>query len=542
MMRKAICISAALLLLVSCNSFLEEHPRDQKTEGEVVTDAKNLYLATLGNLYSLFGGAEDSQGIQGTYRGLYDFNTFTTDEALIPTRGGDWYDGGFWQRLYLHTWEAGDSYLNATWNYLYKVIVMANRSLQTVAEAGKSGMIGSEEEASLTAEIRAVRAYFYYYLLDMFGRVPIVDRLDANMNSLTQSSRSEVFNFVRNELLESLPSLSPQKSNVRGEYYGRMTRPVALFLLAKLSLNASVWLDDDWTDGKGATAPFSLTVFGETFTDPMDAVITLCKELSSYQYVLEENYQTNFDVYNEGSRENILTIPMDKQTLRTQNQNIFRSRHYDHAAAVGGCGENGSSATLEAIRSYPEGDLRLNINYWTGAATDLSGAQVYLSTGEPLVYQPLSVALDLTGSPDEKIAGARMKKYVPDPNAAKDGKLMDNDIVIFRYADVLLMAAEAKVRKGMDGRAEINAVRTRAGIAPLENVTLDDILAERLREFAWEGLRRQDLIRFGAFTRPYSFRPALPDEENGFTTVFPIPSNALTLNPNLTQNYGYEDE
>ena len=119
---------------------------------------------------------------------------------------------------------------------------------------------------------------------------------------------------------------------------------------------------------------------------------------------------------------------------------------------------------------------------------------------------------------------------------------MDNDIVIFRYADVLLMAAEAKVRKGMDGRAEINAVRTRAGIAPLENVTLDDILAERLREFAWEGLRRQDLIRFGAFTRPYSFRPALPDEENGFTTVFPIPSNALTLNPNLTQNYGYEDE
>ncbi len=202
MMRKAICIPAALLLLVSCNSFLEEHPRDQKTEGEVVTDAKNLYLATLGNLYSLFGGTEDSQGIQGTYRGLYDFNTFTTDEALIPTRGGDWYDGGFWQRLYLHTWEAGDSYLNATWNYLYKVIVMANRSLQTVAEAGKAGMIGSEEEASLTAEIRAVRAYFYYYLLDMFGRVPIVDRLDANMNSLTQSSRSEVFNFVRNELLE----------------------------------------------------------------------------------------------------------------------------------------------------------------------------------------------------------------------------------------------------------------------------------------------------------------------------------------------------
>ena len=64
-------------------------------------------------------------------------------------------------------------------------------------------------------------------------------------------------------------------------------------------------------------------------------------------------------------------------------------------------------------------------------------------------------------------------------------------------------------------------------------------LAERMREFAWEGWRRQDLIRFGKFTDKWSSHPVLPGEESGYTTVFPIPADVLDLNPLLKQNPGY---
>ena len=106
-----------------------------------------------------------------------------------------------------------------------------------------------------------------------------------------------------------------------------------------------------------------------------------------------------------------------------------------------------------------------------------------------------------------------MKKYEVDNTALKDGKLMDNDIVLFRYADVLLMMSEAKVRNGEDGTGELNEVRARVG-ASYREATLENLLDERQMELAWEGWRRQDLIRFRQFTRPYSFRPQLPGEEN----------------------------
>ena len=125
-----------------------------------------------------------------------------------------------------------------------------------------------------------------------------------------------------------------------------------------------------------------------------------------------------------------------------------------------------------------------------------------------------------------------------DKTGLKDGKLLDNDIVLFRYADVLLMQSEAKVRNGEDGDAELNLVRSRVGMAP-RTATLENLLDERMMELAWEGWRRQDMIRFGVFTRSYSCRPQLPGEENGYTTVFPIPEKVIDMNPQLHQHKGY---
>lgn len=183
-------------------------------------------------------------------------------------------------------------------------------------------------------------------------------------------------------------------------------------------------------------------------------------------------------------------------------------------------------------------DPRFDICYFAGVVYDLKGNIVRLDDGTVLEYLPWKVELDISNTPYEQTAGARMKKYEVDETATKDGKLMENDIVLFRYADVLLMKSEAKVRNGEDGDAELNEVRGRVN-ASSRTATLENILAERQLELAWEGWRRQDLIRFGAFTRAYSSRPQLPDENNGYTTVFPIPEKIRVMNTKLEQNPGY---
>ena len=162
-----------------------------------------------------------------------------------------------------------------------------------------------------------------------------------------------------------------------------------------------------------------------------------------------------------------------------------------------------------------------------------------MDNGKPLEYMPLELKLNLTGSKYMKTAGARMAKYEVDRTSHSDGRQPDNDIVLFRYADALLMKAEAKVRNGEDGSKELNEVRSRVAMPYIEP-SLDNILKERLLELVWEGWRRQDLIRFGLYHQAYDQRPQLPDEKNGYTTVFPIPQKCLDLNPRLEQHVGYE--
>ena len=148
--------------------------------------------------------------------------------------------------------------------------------------------------------------------------------------------------------------------------------------------------------------------------------------------------------------------------------------------------------------------------------------------------------MDLSGSAYVETAGARMKKYEVDKNATKDGKLMDNDIVLFRYADVLLMRAEAKLRLGQDGQADFDAVRNRAGM-PLRPLTLQNLLDERLMELCWEGWRRQDLIRFNQYESLFEGDAynAKVDESDGHTRLYPIPADVMALNHSLIQNPGY---
>lgn len=543
MKRIYVFISSALSLLsaASCSAYLDESPKDRLDEETAYSTLSDVQRNGVLSLYNYVGGYVDSQGLQGTGRGIYDLNTFTTDEAMMPTRGGDWYDGGFWQGLYLHRWGVNNEAIYATWEYLYRTVILCNGSLEKIQAF--SAAHPTEEVAPLVAEVRALRAMFYYYIMDLFGSVPLIEKSSPALEEIVQKKRSKVFYFIVKELMDSEPFLSLERSNQPGVYYGRVTRPVVWFLLAKLALNAEVYADDDWTDG---SRPDGKSLFFEVDGQSLNAWQTVCRygeKLAAAGYSLEEDYTANFAVFNESSKENIFVIPMDKTLYANQFIYLFRSRHYNHAKAYGLGGENGASATKEVLEAFgydtPQVDARFDYCYFAGPVNDLEGRQVMLDDGvTPLVYEPWKVALDVSGQPWEKTAGARMKKYEVDPTALKDGKLLDNDIVLFRYADMLLMQSEAKVRNGENGDAELNRVRSRVGMPP-QTATLDCLLEERMRELAWEGWRRQDLIRFGRFTRAYSDRPQLPGEENGYTTVFPIPEKVVGMNPNLYQHKGY---
>ena len=527
-------------LLFSCDDFLNENPKDKIPEEDAYKSLTDLYYNAVASLYNNIGGYSDSQGLQGTGRGIYDLNTFTTDEAIMPTRGGDWYDGGFWQGLFLHRWGVDNDAIQATWEYLYKVIGLCNQSLERIDTYQETHH--DTELPAYRAEVRAFRALYYYHLMDLFGRVPLILSSAIPLKEVKQNSRKEVFDFIVKELQESAPLLVQTYSNRSGSYYGRITRPVVHFLLAKLVLNAEIYADDNWTDTQ---YPDGRDIYFEVDGNRLNAWQTVeayCDSITAAGYRLEDNYEANFAVYNESSAENIFTIPMSKTLYTNQMQYLFRSRHYNHAKAYGLGVENGSCATIEALRVFAYGtdsvDTRFYENYYADTMFDLNGDTIRLDNGTPLVYLPLEVRLDLSRLPAEKTAGARMKKYEIDKMGTKDGKLSDNDIVLFRYADVLLMRSEAKVRNGENGDEELNAVRFRVGMLP-RKATLENILAERQLELAWEGWRRQDLVRFGKFTRPYTDRPQLPHESNGYTTVFPIPDKVRSLNPNLIQNPGY---
>ena len=538
-------------------SCLDEHPKDQLDEDAIYGSASDIYINAVASLYNYIGGANESEGIQGTCRGIYDYNTLTTDEAMIPIRGGDWYDGGLWNAMYQHRWSADDQSLYDTWKYLYKVIVLANKSLDIISN--KSALLSAAQQEEYRAEIRAIRAMFYYYAMDMFGRVPLALSSAEQLHSSLfqgQTDRSSIFQFVFQELQQVLPSLPDQHSNKEGNYYGRITQPVVNFLLAKLALNAEIYMYDDWTQGyasrpKGSDIHFSVPASDASLRngDKVDCrklnawetCIYYCDKLAEEGYVLESDDSFNFSTHNETSKENIFTIPMDKNIYTNQFHYLFRSYHYTHGGVLGWGSENGTCATISTMKANHYGeadeDARCKMNFVAGVVK-VDGHELLMDNGKPLEYQPFEVAQNLTNSKFVKTAGARMAKYEVDRTSYMDGKLQSNDIVLFRYADALLMKAEAKVRNGENGDEELNRIRARVGM-PYRKATLDNILEERLLELVWEGWRRQDLIRFGKFTGAYDLRTPLQSESSGYTTVFPIPQKCIDLNSELVQNKGY---
>lgn len=557
-------------LLTSCS--LDETPQSKFKESEAFANSTLTYVNSVAKVYSEIG-----DGIYGGTDAIHCLQEFTSDEAILPGRQGDWVDGGKWQNFFLHNFASSVDTYNNNWKNIYKIIGQCNGSIDQLTPL----LTDHPDYKAYVSELRALRAIYYYYAMDLFGQVPVVTSSTQSIKDVKQSNRSEVFDFVVKELTEVLPELAPDQSQKTGKYYGRITQPIAYMCLAKCALNAPVYKTDATAidsykafvgDDKSKACKASetlganVTAMGKNIMMTVDGTSRNCWETVKYcvdkiaglGYSLSPNYADNFVTQNQNSNENIFVRPNDDKTYKITDYNLIRSVHYNHASAAGFNGWNGACGTVQAMKvmGYKESDEdpRLRLNYWVEQEyTQQTGKIVDDGVGGPLTYKPLAVKVDFDNNADKhdvKCAGARFKKYEYDPTAAAQGQY-NNDLVIWRYGDAVLMKAEAEYRLGntADALTLVNQIRSRAHAAARTSLTLNDILNERMIELAWEGVRRQDQIRFCTFTQPTVDRyPNVwhnasagdyNDDTQGYTCVYPIPYEVLNLNRNLHQNPGY---
>ncbi len=444
----------------------------------------------------------------------------SSDMAVTPTRkGGDWWDGGQYKELRMFLWTPRTNAIVGSYNACMSNISKCNQIYYMI---NTSAAIQDKDKVTLLAQIRGVRAFWYYILVDNFGNVPIVTDF-LNTEPPTTSPRKDVYKFIISELLDIKDNV---RSDVSSASYGKITKGAVFTLLAKMYLNAMVWNPDD----------------GPKWQECVDA----CDSVMSLPYIIEPNWKINFAVHNEVSREIILPAVYTKNEWGMYIAN--ETLHYLDPIALGlHIGTwNGISAMPGYVKSFDPGDKRIGGSFLIGPMLDpATGDTLITAHGRPLIHTvdiTMKYNIDADGwGQTEQEDGARCYKWEFEKGLSGN---MENDYAIFRLADVYLMKAEALVRMNKDNAEAtslVNDIRKRAFDDPSKlysSVTLHDIYMERKFEFAWECMERQDQIRFGTFLDP------IPGWKRDVTNepkylLFPIPQTAIDANPNLHQNPGY---
>lgn len=459
------------------------------------------------------------------FRDYFDLQTSGSDEVIIPTRGGDWFDGGKWRDMHMHTWSPSHEIVRNAWNWGYNAIGTCNRVLGVLENSPES-----ETKEQTIAEIKTMRAWYYYLMMDAYGNIPLQTSFATDGELPSTTPRAEVYEFIVSELEENLPLLSEEKSELT---YGRPTKWFAHTLLAKAYLNANVYT---------GTPNWNKVV------EHTNVVIT-----EGTMYSLQDDILAQFSPDNGAQdAEPIFSIPFHAARA-TGNELFNKVLHYAHRETFNLSVNpwNGWSAQPDYFDLFDDDDIRKG--QW------LYGQQ-YSASGTPLEYDGVNVVIDpygynlLPGSDfdiggaadDGRLAGARCIKYFPDKDQISNNA--NNDVIVFRLADVLLMKAEAILRGATNGTiaealSAANQVRGRA--FPLNpekhftssTLTLDAIYKERALEFTFEVTRRTDMIRFGKWEDAMLFKTANTGET--YKRIFPIPATVLANNGNLTQNPGY---
>ena len=468
------------------------------------------------------GGYLDLFGLLGDHNSTWTLNEVSTDEILVPTRGADWFDGGTFVRLHTHTFEAGEGGLQNSWNDLFGGVATVNRLLEQLPQ------LNEELAPPFEAELRGLRAFYYWYLMDMWGNVPLITSFTGGEENPSTRPRAEIYDFLVAELEELIPLLPPEKR------YARVTQDVARGILAKVYLGSNEYAGRD---------------------EVANAIPHLDAIIDGGQYALEPNYFDNFDVDNDNSGENMFVIPYDEVfTIPSANFNLAHmTLHYQSQVTFNATAQpwNGYAAVQEFYDSYQDEDLRKGQygrqdvpgNFLAGPQYESDGVTPLIDAvndGDPdgpeIVFTP--EINELTPNAYRQ-AGARIFKYTYADGFTTE---LANDFPLLRYADILLMKAEALLRTGGDEEEAldlVNMVRSRAFGSDefnFEEIDLDILFEERGREMFAEGYRRSDLIRFDKFKDPW-FGKGVTDDDN--LKLFPVPTQQLDVNPNLVQNPGY---
>lgn len=489
-----------------------------KTEEQLIAATGPLY-SQLSLYYSLF---------------YWRLQELSTDAAIIPARAGNWDDGGQFRFLHKHTWNIDHPIVRIIWEWGFGGINTANRVLAILQNSPDNS---SKKET--IAQVRTMRALFYFFMMDTYGNIPVIQSFGES-NLPSTAPRAVVFNFIESELKIAIPDLSKETGKLT---YGRPNKYMAFALLEKMYLNS------EYYTGK-----------------PMytEAVAMADSILSANQFDLTTNYLSIFAVDNGPAIQETIFAAVYTNVIRYNQMSRF-------SIPYGLEKKYGLPWVSSSLMTLPDYYKKFNLPGDIRNETWIAGKQ-YNSDGSPIIINTTNKGLDdkysgpnpsapvqwhleifpeliLENEPTmdigndvlSKAQGVRSIKYYPDAIAYPD---QNNDVPVFRFADVLLMKAEAILRGAapsvIKGELQtplvlVNKVRARAKAPLATEINLTDLLEERARELAWEGWRRNDLIRFGQFEQPWGFK----NQSEPFRRLFPIPATEKALNPNLTQNTGY---
>lgn len=524
-------------VIMSCTDDLNVESEDSKvvTPDDLFSSLegyKQALAGVYGNLSLTGTGDAGSSFLQGIDAGTSQFGRtlwylqdLTTDEVVWTYEN----DEGV-AELQRNTWTATNPIVLGFFSRTMAEVAFANDFLnQSTPELLASrGITAPEDVAEIEifrGEARVLRALAYYYMMDLYGKAPFITENDPIGFKGPQYNRQQLFEFIESELIIAIPALK----NARANEYGRLDKAVAQMILAKMYLNAEVYIG----------------------TSKYTECMTQCENIIAGGYTLNTNYLNNFKADNHTSSEMIFTLQSDG--VKTQN--------YGATTVI----VNGQIGSLEANGS------EFGVGGWGGALRlrkqmvqkfdgDAFSNDVRNTFSDNNGARPIDIAV-ITNAAQGHILSKFSNKTISG-SAGSSSTFVDTDFPLFRLADVYLMYVEAQMRK--DGATNgsnvtnasslsigyINDLRVRANEGSTSanvstgDVDLNFVLDERARELHWEGHRRQDLIRFGKFTGGSYNWAWKGNIQNGTSIsdnlkIFPVPSNAITSNPNLTQNQGY---
>jgi hypothetical protein len=522
------------------------------TYGCTNLDETPLSVITPGNFFR--NEAEVRAGLAGVYAQLrstapegaiYDANEVTTDEIVVPIRGSDWNDNGQWIDLHNQTWSptsiATANFFNGAWNSAYTGVARANLFIASIENASVPN------QATYLAEGRALRAFFYYILMDDFGGVPIVTTTEVGFKA--RSTRRELFDFIESELIAARDSGLPDTWDAANN--GRVTKGAADAILANMYINAGVFTKDGAAGGISATTYNTcLGVLVRGGQDACAAAIAASDRiLNSGNYQLADSFPKAFRFDNGNSPENIFVVKF----IASDGVGIgvtMAALHYCQYAPL--TPWNGFSTLAETYGAFDATDKRRNVILMGPQKDVLTGALVTVRvSGACPAYTPANALVFTDTIPNITSAsesqGGRLYKWPADP--AHVAQNSGNDFAWFRLGEIYLIKAEALNEQSAGSAAALallNTLRARTGdpvnTALAGPINRAIILDERLFELFGEGKRRQDLIRFGGYTGRTDVASGLvggKQVSDAHYVLMPIPQTQINANPLLTQNPGF---